>query len=108
MTYTLVCMAYKDEQAFFYSRGQIQSGNYTHIQLTKIGKEALEQGLNTIGNQTQATALLKENAFLLFDIGDRKRQNNNEALIELREKVWQIIFPCKLREAEMGPIVNGY
>lgn len=108
MTYKLVCIAYKDEQAFFYSRERIQPGNYQHIQLTKIGKEALEQELNKTGTQTQAAALSKENAFFLFDIGDQQRQKNNQALSDLRAKIWRMIIPCYLGEAEGSGIVNGY
>ena len=94
MKYDLVCIAYKDEQAFFYSRENILSGNYSGIMMTPVNSKELEQHLNKIGNSTQTSALQRENDFFRFDIIDQKRQQHNLDLEELTQKAMYLIYPC--------------
>ncbi|HET6994753.1 MAG TPA: hypothetical protein VFI06_07215, partial [Chitinophagaceae bacterium] len=94
MQYDLVCIAYKDEQAYYYSQKEIKPGNYTAISLTMIGKDELDQQLNSFGGQNQLAELKKEKDYFLFEIVDTKRQKHNMALQELTEKIRPVIFSC--------------
>ncbi|MES1159737.1 MAG: hypothetical protein ABUM51_03200, partial [Bacteroidota bacterium] len=97
MKYDLVCIAYKDEQAFFYSRENISPGNYSGIMMTPVNSKELEQYLNKTGNGTQSSALQRENDFFRFDIIDQKRQQHNQDLKELTQKAMYLIYPCYLK-----------
>ncbi len=94
MRYNLICIAYKGEQAFFYSQDTIHADNYPAIELTKIGNNELKHELNKKGSRTQAADLKKEDEFFRFEWRDEKRQKRNEALEELRRKVELFLFPC--------------
>jgi len=94
MQYDLVCVAYKDEQAYYYSQKDIQPGNYSAIRLMMIGKDELDEQLNSFGRQNQQDALKKEKDYFLFEIMDTKRQKRNLALQELTEKIRPVIFSC--------------
>ena len=95
MTYRLVCIAYKDGQAYFYSLDRIKPGQF-QIQLTAINNRDLDKKLNDMGSRTQATALQTENGYFRFDIRDQKRQRHNRALQELTDRIMAVIFPCVL------------
>jgi hypothetical protein len=45
MSYRLICIAYKEEQAFFYTQANIQSKDYADIVLTGMGNIDLDQKL---------------------------------------------------------------
>jgi hypothetical protein len=94
MRYNLFCVAYKSEQAFFYSQENIQPKDYSTIVLTGIGKNELDKELNNMGNLTQTSDLKKENDFFKFEIKDQKRRNYNQGLRELKDMVMRAIFPC--------------
>jgi hypothetical protein len=102
LKYDLICIAYKDEQAYFYSQKTIQSKEYTGIRLTAIGKDELDQKLNDMGSLTQVSALQKENDFFRFEALDKKRQKHNLALQELAYKVWKLLFLCYGEEAAVA------
>lgn len=94
MRYTLVCVAYKSEQTFFYSQENIQPKDYSTVVLTRIGKNELDKELNNRGNLTLASDLKKENEFFKFEIKDQKRREHNQALRELKNMIIRSIFPC--------------
>jgi hypothetical protein len=93
MQYDLVCIAYKDEQAYYYSQKDIRPGSYPAISLTMMEKDELDQRLNNFG-QSQAAELKKEKDYFFFEILDAKRQKHNMALQELTEKIRPVIFSC--------------
>jgi hypothetical protein len=93
MQYDLVCIAYKDEQAYYYSQKDVRPGNYPAISLMMIGKDELAQQLNSFG-QKQVAELKKEQDYFVFEIIDAKRQKNNVRLQELTEKIRPVIFSC--------------
>ncbi|MDP4263215.1 MAG: hypothetical protein Q8941_11865 [Bacteroidota bacterium] len=103
MRYKLICIAYKDEQAYFYSKDTIEAKDYSTIILTPAGKDELNKKLNSAGNFTQSSFLDRENDFALFDITDQKRQKYNLGLQELTRRATELIFPCYSRQQ---PITN--
>ena len=98
MEYTLFCIAYKGQQAFFYSRVHIEPKDYAPFSLTPIGEPELDRKLNSISTTTQASDIRGENAYFRFDVGDQGRCRRNQALQELGDKVLKIISPCYARE----------
>ena len=94
MKYGMVCIAYKNEQAFFYSLETVQPKDYAPITLAAIGKNELDQKLNSMGSWPQVSDLEKENEFLRFDIRDQARRKNNQVLQELTDRVMKIILHC--------------
>ena len=97
MRYNLICIAYKGEQAFFYSEDTIHAGDYPAIGLIKIGNNELKRALNKKGSRTQAADLKKEDEYFRFEVRDQKRREHNQALEELRERVGYFLFPCYAR-----------
>ncbi len=82
--------------------GKIKNGNkqfdklkeYYHRKATAaIDKNNLDVELNKMANTSQFAAMNRENIFLQFDIKDRKRQKRNKDLFELRQKLFELIFP---------------
>ena len=96
MTYRLVCIAYKDGQAYFYTLDHIKPRYYSQIKLAAIATGQLDKKLNDIGSRTQASAMQTEDAYFRFDIRDQKRQRHNRALQELTDRIMAVIFPCVL------------
>ena len=95
MKYKMLCIAYKDEQAYFFSDITVHPKDYPAIALTPINSNDLDQRLNRLGNNTQASALRKENDYFRFSALDQKRQRLNIALQELTARVARLIFePC--------------
>jgi len=94
MKYDLVCIGYKDEQAYFNSRKTIQSKDYAGITLSAIGRDELDQELNRFGSLSQGSAIRRENEFFQFEITDTKRKKTNIALGELTVRIMKLIFPC--------------
>ena len=94
MKYNLVCIGYKDEQAFVYLGDDIRPGEYPAVEMTAVGEKELSERLNGRGSLDQAADLRKENGFFQFEIRDQKRVRYNLALKELRNKVVKVIFPC--------------
>jgi hypothetical protein len=92
--YDLVCIAYKGEQAYYYSEKVIQSKEYTGIKLSTISKDELILKLNSAGGLAQVSDIQKENDFFQFEVVDKKRQKHNMALQELTDKIRELIFPC--------------
>jgi hypothetical protein len=100
MKYRLVCLGYKDEKAFFYSKDDIIAKDYPGIFLTAIENNDLDRELNKMGSSGQSKAIQKENQFLLFEIKDQNRQKHNQDLLELRDRMLHFIFPCFLLEGK--------
>jgi hypothetical protein len=94
MTYRLVCIAYKNDSAFFYSLDNIQSKAYPAIALTWIADKELDKTLNNLSSLTQATDLKKEEDFIRFDTKDSKRRSHNQSLQDLKYKLINALFPC--------------
>lgn len=94
MTYRLVCIAYKDEQTYFYTLDHIKPQYYSQIKLTAIDNDELDKKLHDMGSRTQASALQTEDGYFRFDIRDQKRQRHNRALQELTDRIMAVIFPC--------------
>ena len=66
MTYRLICIAYKEEKAFFYTQSNIQSQDYADISLTGISNIDLDQKLNELGSRT--IDLQQETGYFQFEI----------------------------------------
>jgi hypothetical protein len=96
MTYRLICIAYKEEQAFFYSQSSIQSKDYADIILTGISNIDLNQKLNELGSRTQANDLQQETGYFQFEIRDQKRQRRNGDLRQLTQKMINAFFSCSI------------
>jgi len=93
--YKLVCVAYKNGQAYFYSQSGIEPKAYTGIELTAIGQHELKRALNRAGGDKHEQEMKKEIDFYLFNYRDMKRQQHNIALQELMMKIIAVIFPCE-------------
>jgi hypothetical protein len=92
--YDLVCIAYKNEEAYFYSVNSIKPKEYTGIILQSVSNDHLTQKLNSFNKLSQTNAILKEDDYFRFEEADRKRQKQNRVLEELRVRVLPVVFPC--------------
>jgi hypothetical protein len=94
LKYKLACIGFKGEQCFYYTQMEVVAKDYPGIILTAIGKNDLDRELTNMANSTQFTAMQKENLFMQFDIKDQKRKKSSHELLELKEKMIVLIFPC--------------
>jgi hypothetical protein len=94
LRYKLVCVGYRDEQAFFYSQDDIRPKDYSSIVLKEIGKNELDRELNSRGNKGKGLDMQAENNFFQFEIRDQKRTKRDHSLRELRDRVELVVFPC--------------
>ena len=92
--YDLICIGYKDEQAYVYSQQQTEAKDYSNVSLDKISEEDFIQRLNSIGSQSQSIELRQENNYFRFEITDVKRQQRNMAMRELTSRIAKVIFTC--------------
>jgi hypothetical protein len=96
MKYDLVCVAYKQEQAFYHYQGNIGSGDHPPVTLDSIGKADLDRRLNLAGSIGQAADLQRENAYFQFEITDEARRKNVAKVWALQCTVMRLLFPCFL------------
>ncbi len=96
MKYDLVCVAYKQEQAFYHYQATIGSGDHPSVTLDSIGKAELDRRLNLAGSMRQAADLQRENAYFRFEITDEARQKNVAKVWALQCTVMRLLFPCML------------
>lgn len=95
MKYKLVCVGYKNEQAFYYSQPGIEPKAYAGIELAAISQHELKRTLKREGGNEHEKEIQKEISFFLFNYRDRKRVQHKLALQELMMKVVTVIFPCE-------------
>jgi hypothetical protein len=100
MKYKLVCVGYKNEQAFYYSQPGIEPKAYVGIELTAISQHELKRALKREGGHEHEKEIRKEISFFLYNYRDRKRRQHNFALQELMMKVVSVIFPCEQTAAK--------
>jgi len=96
MTYNLVCIAYKKEQAFYHYESNIGAGDHPPLMPDMIGAAELDRRLNLVGRGTQAVDIQKENDWFRFEFTDRTRQENWDRTNALRCTVMRLLFPCLL------------
>lgn len=94
ITYNLVCIAYKGENAFFYSQHTIEAKAYTGIILEPINLRKLNEKLNELKDYNHISAMEKEMDYLIFEMQDQKRQNKLRDIRELKAKVIELLFSC--------------
>lgn len=95
MKYKLVCVGYRNGQAFFYSQPGIEPKAYAGIELTAVSQRELKRALNREGGDKHEKEIRKEINFFLFNYRDMERQRHKLALQELMMKVVTVIFPCE-------------
>lgn len=95
ITYKLVCIGYKNGQAYFHSQAGIEPKAYTGLELTAISQHELKQELNRAGGDRHEKEMQNEINFQLFNYRDMKRRKHNLALQELMMKIVAVIFPCE-------------
>jgi hypothetical protein len=95
MQYKMVCIGWKEEQAFFYSLDNVQPGDYSPVALTAIDKARLDETLNRLGNGAQAIDIKEETSYFLFEARDEKRQKRNKEILVLWYKLIRFLIPCE-------------
>lgn len=94
MKYSLVCVAYRDEQAFVYRLDNVEAKAYVHITLSAVIEKELTRILTKTASRAQAAKLQKENVYQRFDIQDKKRQKANMLSQELSSRIRMYFFTC--------------
>jgi hypothetical protein len=102
MSYDLVCIGYKGEQPFLYSKKEINPGTYS-VELIQTDQRQLDRELKRAGPSSQTRGIKKEIEFLKYEIKDRIRQQNNESIYQL----WHRIEPFIVCGQDMN-VSNEY
>lgn len=93
MNYHLIAIAYKGEQAYFYSAKKITPGSLS-VGLKAINKAAMKRQINALCMRQSQTDLLSDLKFESFRAKDDVRQKRNEERYVFRNRLKPIIFPC--------------
>jgi hypothetical protein len=96
MKFSLIAIAYKDEQAYFYSQGVIHTGENPAITLTPVDKAALDRELGRLSSASQASDLRKEQEFRRFERQDNKRIRQNYERLLLTSDLLRFLYPCTI------------
>jgi mono/diheme cytochrome c family protein len=95
MTYKLVCIAYKDEESFYYSQDNIKPGSIS-VSLIKTTNADIQNNVNKFGKMGQVKAMNDELKYEAFKKQEAKRQTELLQLKELTDKTRVVIFPCMI------------
>lgn len=95
MTYDLVCVAYKNDDVYFYKSMDIKPGDLGSINLTKISKSELEQQLNAMNHGTIKDDVSEDYRYAKFMVKEQKRQKQVSDILVLRTKAEAVIFKSK-------------
>lgn len=99
--YEMVCVAYKGEQAYFSYTQRIEPGQH-QVSLAAVSKKELQQKLKQIkqyGNQQKIT---DELAYRYVEQKENIRQKQVKDLLDFRQRIEKVIFPCGNRLIPMG------
>jgi mono/diheme cytochrome c family protein len=93
-SYSLECIAYKGNQAYYHSMDNVQPKDYSGIDLQPVSSKELDKELNRHGNKKQQDDMDKEVEYVQFETENKKRRMKNEAIADFRIKVERVIFKC--------------
>jgi hypothetical protein len=91
--YSLVCLAYKGGDRFFYGGRKVPPGP---ISLEKIDSTDLEGRMASYVNHAQDSSLIKEDQYTIWEIGDSRQRLRYDSLEVVRQKMWNFLYPCAL------------
>lgn len=94
--YTLVCIAYDKNQAYFYSQVGIQQKEYAPVELQKTDPKELDRQLNRLGSIYRSSGGQKEPGIPGPEEADQKRKKHVSE--ETINKVLELIFPCATKK----------
>lgn len=109
LDYHLVVLAYKGEQAFYFSQNDIEAKSYDNVQLTAISENELDKVLKQFGNKKKED-ISQELDYLLFEQKESKRQKELQDMQAFRYKIECAIFPCYERAVlePLSEVVNDH
>lgn len=93
--YDLVCLAYKNDEIYFYKSVDVKPGDLGNIGLTKISKTELEQQLNAMSHGTVKDDVSEDYRYAKFMVKEQKRQKQLSDILALRTKAEAVIFKSK-------------
>ncbi|HTA28536.1 MAG TPA: cytochrome c [Bacteroidia bacterium] len=93
-SYGLECIAYKGNQAYYYSMDNVLPKEYSGINLLPVSAKELDKELNSHGNKNQQDDMDKEVDYMKFENEDKKRRKQNEEIVNFRNRVERVIFKC--------------
>lgn len=100
ITYTLICLAYKKDQAFYAYQQDLQGGDHPPVTLNPIGQKELDRQLNVFSKQKLLAEVQKETIYFRQNIADQARRQRNHELEQLRLRLIVMLFPCVVDEVE--------
>ena len=93
MNYKLICIAYKGDEAFYYSADNVKSGDHT-VSLIKTDNATIQNNINKLSKRSQSKAMNDELNYVSFARAEEKRQKKLEEQRVFENKVKKVIFPC--------------
>ncbi len=93
-SYSLECLAYKGNQAYYYAMDKVDQGDYSGIDLQPVSSKELENELNKHGSKNQQDDMDKELEYMKFETEDKKRRKQIEEMADFRIRVERVIFKC--------------
>jgi hypothetical protein len=93
LSYNLICLGYKGDQAFLHIATQVKSSR-AKVELTHIDKSELESKINKVCKYEITNDLMEDLNLDEFLAIDKNRQRTNERIKALRRKLREVIFPC--------------
>ncbi len=99
--YDLVCIAYKNEQAYYYIQSDIEAGDYS-LGLIPISAAQLDERLNDL----HRTDLIEDNHFTRWEVADQKRHEQYMSVVRLHQQLRKWLFPCLIDDLPEPVIIR--
>lgn len=93
--YQLVVVGYKGQDPYYNIVGEVKKGNYPNIVLTKTESSKLDRELAKIkGSGGKKQSLVDELAVHYLENKEVARQKKVRDMVQFRERIQKVIFPC--------------
>jgi hypothetical protein len=99
MRYKLVCIAYKGEKSFYFSKEEVQKGKLS-ASLIETSNKDIENNVGKLSKRSQSKAMHDELSYIAFEKEDAKRKQQLVKITELTTKIRPVIFPCMAAKAD--------
>jgi hypothetical protein len=93
MEYRLVCMAWKDNNTYYYSIEQVKPQEYD-VALAQVDSSTLLNTMNELSRNIKGVSLYEEVAYQKFEVKEVKRQQQVNDIVALRDRIKPVVFPC--------------
>jgi len=106
MRYKLVCLAYKGDRSFYFSKDEMGKGKLS-VSLIEASDKDIEANIGKLSKRSQSKAMHDELRYIDFEKAEAKRQQQLVKIKELTNRIRPVIFPCMAAKTDSAIIVDS-